>query len=101
MQKYFRENFNGVETVNVKPSQSFHVYSTYIHTYIHTYTHTYTYVYTYVYIHIHIHTYIYTYCIVSNYGSGIYFFSAIFNQATKRDRHLLEVDSRVVYNLLC
>ena len=31
----------------------------------------------------------FTYRIASNYCPGIYFFLAIFNQATKQDRHLL------------
>ena len=33
----------------------------------------------------------------SNYG--VYFFPAIFNQVTTRDRHLLSEDTRAVYNL--
>ena len=33
------------------------------------------------------------YRIASNYGPGIYFFPGIFNQATKRDRHLLSEEN--------
>ena len=39
------------------------------------------------------------YRIASNYGPGVYFFPAIFNQATKRDRRLLSEETRAVYNL--
>ena len=39
------------------------------------------------------------YRIASNYGPGVYFFPAIFNQATKRDRQLLWKETRAVYNL--
>ena len=41
------------------------------------------------------------YCIALNYGPDVYFFPAIFNQATKQDRCLLVEDSCAVYNLLC
>ena len=37
--------------------------------------------------------------IASNYGPGVSFFPAIFNQATKRDRQLLWDETRAVYNL--
>ena len=30
MRKYFHENFDGAETVNIQPSESFPVYGTYI-----------------------------------------------------------------------
>ena len=39
------------------------------------------------------------YRIASNYGPGIYFFPAIFNQATERDRRLLLEETHAVYNL--
>ena len=40
--------------------------------------------------------------IASNYNPGVYSFSAIFNQVTKRDRCLLVEDSLcAVYNLWC
>ena len=41
------------------------------------------------------------YCIASNYGPGVYFFPAIFNQTTKQDRRLLLEETRAVYNLRC
>ena len=41
------------------------------------------------------------YCIASNYGLGIYFFLAIFNQATKWDRRLLSEEAHAIYNLWC
>ena len=40
-----------------------------------------------------------TYCIALNYCPSIYFFPAIFNQATKRDRHLLSEETHAVYIL--
>ena len=40
---------------------------------------------------------VYSYCIASNYGPGIYFFAAIFNQATTQDRCLLSEETRVIY----
>ena len=39
------------------------------------------------------------YRIASNYGPGVYFFPAIFNQATKWDRRLLSEETHAVYNL--
>ena len=39
------------------------------------------------------------YHIASNYGPDVYFFPAIFNQATKQDRRLLWEETRAVYNL--
>ena len=39
------------------------------------------------------------YRIASNYSPGVYFFPAIFNQATKRDRQLLLEETRAVYDL--
>ena len=35
----------------------------------------------------------YIYCIASNYGLGVYFFPAIFNQATKREYVMLAMNS--------
>ena len=46
-----------------------------------------------------IYIYIYTHRIASNYGPGVYFFPAIFNQATKRGGRLLSEETRAVYNL--
>ena len=40
-----------------------------------------------------------TYRIASNYGPDVYFFPAIFNQATKQDRRLLSEETCAVYNL--
>ena len=43
--------------------------------------------------------FVYIYHIASNYGLGVYFFPAIFNQATKQDRCFLSEETRAVYNL--
>ena len=40
-----------------------------------------------------------SYRIAPNYSPGVYFFPAIFNQATKRYKYLLVEDSHAVYNL--
>ena len=39
------------------------------------------------------------YHIASNYGPGVYFFPAIFNQAIKQERRLLSDETCAVYNL--
>ena len=44
---------------------------------------------------------VYSYRIASNYGPGVYFFPAIFNQATTQDRCLLSEETRAIYNLWC
>ena len=38
------------------------------------------------------------YHIALNYGPGVYFFSAIFIQTTKRDKRSLVEDSHAIYN---
>ena len=92
------------------------MYLSHTHAHTHTHTHTNTHTCTHIQTCTQTHTYIqinasrsmyvciyvylvHNYRIASNYGPSIYFFPAIFNQATKRDRRLLSEEAHAVYNL--